>query len=469
MHPHKIISILFCLALTILPLPASTYVPAPARKTKARAENSPATAASKNDSIVAAYTQKLRALMTQKADTMASSPTSPSPYLFRLFGPATLYSSALTQSMSLPANAEFSTDSITQPLPQVESDPQLAINEFINEQLCRAYVQHPELFATTQAEVMSTPRLRSDLSQKVEEQRSIAQQVSEAVPEVIIEAVEPEVKRPNFWTFKGNGSIQFSQSYFSKNWYKGGVNSYTMLTMLAVDFNYNNQRKVQLDNRFDFQLGFQAAENNVPKFRPTNNLVRLTSNLNIKAIGNWNYSAQLQLQSQPCRAFQGNTSTVASDFLSPLYVRTSIGMDFNIKLKRFTGKLHLAPLSYEITYVKVDSRVTRYGISEGHNSKHDWGPNVEFTFDYKITKDISWHSRNYWFSNLKLTRIEMENTFNFAINKYLSAKFFLNPRYEDTKYYNVKYNEDGTLTDDSARETHWMLTENLSFGLSYDF
>lgn len=63
----------------------------------------------------------------------------------------------------------------------------------------------------------------------------------------------------------------------------------------------------------------------------------------------------------------------------------------------------------------------------------------------------------------------MENTFNFAINKYLSAKFFLNPRYEDTKYYNVKYNEDGTLTDDSARETHWMLTENLSFGLSYDF
>ena len=218
MHPHKIISILFCLALIILPLPASTYVPAPARKTKARAESSPAAAASKNDSIVAAYTQKLRALMTQKADTMASSPTSPSPYLFRLFGPATLYSSALTQSMSLPANAEFSTDSITQPLPQVESDPQLALNEFINEQLCRAYVQHPELFATTQAEIMSTPRLRSDLSQKVEEQRSIAQQVSEAVPEVIIQAVEPEVKRPNFWTFKGNGSIQFSQSYFSKNW-----------------------------------------------------------------------------------------------------------------------------------------------------------------------------------------------------------------------------------------------------------
>ena len=144
-------------------------------------------------------------------------------------------------------------------------------------------------------------------------------------------------------------------------------------------------------------------------------------------------------------------------------------MDFNIKKERFSGKLHLAPLSYVITYVKVDSRVTRYGIVQGHNSKHEWGPNVEFTFDYKIAKNVSWHSRTYWFSNFKLTRLEMENTFNFTINKYLSAKLFINPRYEDTKYYNIKRNEDGSLADDSARETHWMMKENLSLGLNYDF
>ena len=144
-------------------------------------------------------------------------------------------------------------------------------------------------------------------------------------------------------------------------------------------------------------------------------------------------------------------------------------MDYNIKKKRFTGKLHLAPLSYVITYVHVDSRVKRYGISEGHHSKHEWGPNIDFTYDWAITKDIKWHSRLYWFSNFKLTRIENEHTFSFSINKYLSATVFLYPRFEDTKYYNLKLNEDGSRTEDSARRTHWMFKEFLSLGLNYDF
>ena len=291
----------------------------------------------------------------------------------------------------------------------------------------------------------------------------------EDVPDVIVEAAEPEVKRPNFWTFKGNGSIQFNQNYYSKNWYQGGENTYSMINQLSFDANFNNQRKVQWDNKFEAQLGFQTSQSSVPKFRPNSNLLRLTSNLGIKAIGNWNYSAQLQLQSQPYRGYQGSSRNVISDFLSPLYVRSSIGMDYNIKKKRFTGKLHLAPLSYVITYVHVDSRVTRYGIVKGHHSKHEWGPNIDFTFDYKITKDISWHSRLYWFSNFKLTRIENEHTINFSINKYLSSKLYLYPRYEDTKFYNFKQNEDGSRAEDSARRTHWMFKEWLSLGLNYDF
>jgi len=427
------------------------------------------------DSIVASYTQKLEDLVASQAmQHMQPGTVRPNPYLFRLFAPGTLYSSALQQNMSIDAE-----DSTAVPSPSIyastlpslgqTTDRQLTLNQIINEQLNRAYVLHPGLFATTQAELMSTTKLRTDLAQKVEEEKKIAEKVIEEVPQVEVEAVEPEVKRPNFWTFKGNGGLQFTQSYFSKNWYKGGENNYSMLAMLTLDANFNNQRRVQLDNRFEAQLGFQTSESNVPKFRPTSNLLRLTSNLGIKAVGNWNYSAQLQLQSQPYRGYNGSSTEVISDFLSPLYVRSSIGMDFNIKKKRFTGRLHLAPLSYVITYVKVDSRVTRYGISEGHNSKHEWGPNVEFTFDYKITKDISWHSRTYWFSNFKLTRIEMENTINFTISKYLSAKLFINPRYEDTQYYNLKRNEDGTLADDSAMETHWMMKENLSLGLNYDF
>ncbi|MCR4994899.1 MAG: DUF3078 domain-containing protein [Bacteroidales bacterium] len=423
------------------------------------------------DSVVQQYTDSLSTLISSQASTATSASTTPSPYLFRIIGPGTFYTSALAQQLGQPAAATASS------LPSLGSttDHQLLLNEASNAQLARAYAQEPHLFTTTQAELEETGGIPANVAQPVVEEKKLAEKIIEEMPDLEIEAVEPEVKKPNFWTYKGNGGLQFTQSYVSKNWYKGGLNSYSMLTMLTFEANFNNQRKVQLNNKFEARLGFQATETNVPKFRPTDNLLRFTSNFGIKAIGNWNYAAQLQLQTQPYRGYQGSTTTVISDFLSPLYVRSSIGMDYNIKKKRFTGTLKLAPLSYVITYVHVDSRVERYGIEKGHNSKHEWGPNIQFTFDYKMTKDISWHSRLYWFSNFKSTLIENEHTINFTINKYLSAKLFLYPRFEDTKYYGLDYakDEEGNttteLSDDSAKRTHWMFQEYLSLGINYDF
>ena len=291
----------------------------------------------------------------------------------------------------------------------------------------------------------------------------LADQTEEIIlPEVDIEAVEPEVKKPNFWTFKGNGSLQFTQSYYSQNWYQGGEKNYAMLSQLTAEANYDNQRRVQWDNKFEAQLGFQTSETDqFHKFKATSNLLRLTSNLGIKAVGHWNYAAQLQLETQPYKSYKANSDELTATFISPLYVRSAIGMDYIIKKKRFEGKLHLAPLSYVITYVHRDELISRYGINEGHHSKHDWGPNVEFTFTYRMWKNISWASRLYWFSNFHLTRIEWENTLNFTINKYISAKLFLYPRFDDSNdKYRAGENHDGTFL---------MFKEWLSLGLNYDF
>ncbi len=418
-----------------------------------------------NSTIVQNYLDSLAAIV----DTRVAPPPHRvvfSPYIFPLIGQGTLYNAVLSQQM---AQQQTLASSSTLPSLGSKADTQLLLVEASNNELARAYTSYPQLFTATQQQLTESGGLRDDISKAIVEEVKLAEKVVNEEPDVKVEEVEPEVKRPNFWTFKGNGGLQFTQSYVSKNWYKGGLNSYTLLSMITLDANYNNQRKVQLSNRFEARLGFQTAENNIPKFRPTDNLLRFTSNLGIKAIGNWNYAAQLQLQSQPYRGYQGSTKNVISDFLSPLYVRSSIGMDYNINKKRFTGTLKLAPLSYVITYVHVDSRVTRYGIHKGHNSKHDWGPNIQFTFNYKIAKNISWQSRLYWFSNFKSTLIENEHTINFSINKYLSAKLFLYPRYEDNRYYNLKKDADGNLTDDSARQTHWMFQEYLSLGFNYDF
>ena len=418
------------------------------------------------DSIVSAYTDSLDALVSNRQSSHAVT-VSPNRYFFRLFGPGTLYSSALSQQMAI----DYETDDTADNLPALGTldDSQLEANAAANDMLARAYAQAPQLFGTTQEELIDGGKLLENIAEPVQEEVKLSERVVEEMPDVEVAPVEPEVKKPNFWTFKGNGGLQFTQSYFSKNWYQGGENAYSMLGLLTLNANYDNQRRTKITNTLEAQLGFQTSHGSDPKFRPTSNLLRLTSDLGIKAIGNWDYSARLQLQSQPYMSYEGSTRKVTGDFISPLYVRSSIGMDFNIKKKRFNGKLHLAPLSYVITYVERKGLVTRYGIREGHHSKHEWGPNIDFTFDYQITKDIKWHNRLYWFSNFRLTRIENEHTFDFRVNKYVTAKVFLYPRYEDVKYYNLKRNEDGTLADDSARETHWMFKEFLSLGLSYDF
>ncbi|MBR0273130.1 MAG: DUF3078 domain-containing protein [Bacteroidaceae bacterium] len=419
-----------------------------ALQTEAKSRHHQKAAGHKPDaSIVTAYSDSLTQLVNHIQHL--STPSTPSPYLFRLFAPGTVYTSALAQSMGTTEDPG--------------DDAQLQLDAAINEQLNSAYILYPQLFTGTEQQLIDAGRLRTDLPQPAAQPVLLAVQTEEIIlPDVDVEAVEPEVKKPNFWTFKGNGSLQFTQSYYSKNWYQGGETNYAMLSQLSAEANYNNQRRVQWDNKFEAQLGFQTSETDeYHKFKATNNLLRLTSSLGIKAIGHWNYAAQLQLETQPYKNYKANSDEITAAFLSPLYVRSSIGMDYIIKKKRFEGKLHLAPLSYVITYVSRDELIERYGINEGHHSKHEWGPNIEFTFTYHMWKNISWASRLYWFSNFHLTRIEWENTLNFTINKYLSAKLFLYPRFDDSSdKYRAGEDHDGTFL---------MFKEWLSLGLNYDF
>ena len=418
------------------------------------------------NAISGAYTDSLTTLVAHKPGNGASS-TQPNRYLFRLFGPGTLYASVLNQQMDIDYESPLQANHL--PSLGTLDDGPLEANQAANDMLARAYSQIPQLFATTQETLEEGGKLRENLTETVKEEVKLAERVTEVLPDIEVEVVEPEVKKPNFWKFSGKTGLQFTQNYFSKNWYKGGENAYSMLGNFSFSANYDNQRRTKVSNNLEAQLGFQTSESSDPKFRPTSNLLRLTSTLGIKAIKKWDYSAQLQLQTQPYMSYQGSSRTVTGDFVSPLYVRSSLGMDLNIKQKRFTGKLHLAPISYVITYVERKGLIGRYGIHEGHHSKHEWGPNIDFTFDYKITNDISWHNRLYWFSNLHMTLIENEHTFDFKVNKFITAKIFMYPRFEDIKYYNLKYDENHERTEESARKTHWMFKEFLSLGLSYDF
>ena len=56
------------------------------------------------------------------------------------------------------------------------------------------------------------------------------------------------------WTKSGNASLQFTQGYISKNWYKGGVSSFALLGTADYTFNYKYE-KFAWDNAIEAPFG----------------------------------------------------------------------------------------------------------------------------------------------------------------------------------------------------------------------
>jgi hypothetical protein len=248
-------------------------------------------------------------------------------------------------------------------------------------------------------------------------------------PQVVTDMV---VQKPNFWVTKGSFSTQLTESYFSPNWYQGGINNLNVLSMLTFEANYNNKRKVQWDNKLDARLGFY--QNQGEDIQSNQDLLRLTSKLNLKAIRNWNYAVEAQGNTQMLNHYNGNDKTdLQSRFMAPADASLTIGMDFKKSFARGSISIYPGPLSYKMTYVAVEKLASKYGIDKpGKKIRSDLGSKIEVNFDYKITKDIGYKTRFYYFTGrYEYVQMDWENTLNFQVSKYISTKLFFHTRFDD--------------------------------------
>ncbi len=427
------------------------------------------------DSITSAYGQQLEALISQHAQEMTDNSQRAeqiklNPYFFRLMTPPTYYTRAVSQVMSI-GNED---------LPNETSASDLA--------LARMYVNEPWLVQTTEAQINEEPALREEMKAPVTAvepklaEKAIIVELDSDMPDTI--AIIP--KKPNFWKTSGSASLQFTQSYFSDNWFQGGENNYAGIGMLTLQAVYDNKQKIQWDNKLEAQLGFQTTSSDTyHKMRVTSNLLRLTSKLGYKAAKNWFYTGQVMTYTQLAPYYEKNKEDWKASFATPLYLTVSVGMDYKFKSK--SGKVdlsvYISPLAYYMTYIsRLHSKhfplddegnpqtdgdgFVRYGYwytrtygMEHMNDHflHKFGPNLTVNSKIKICKNVMWTSRFYWFSNFHSSLFEWENSFDCTINKYLSAKLYAYPRFDDSSR-NYKKNH-GYL----------MFKEWLSLGLSYNW
>jgi hypothetical protein len=326
----------------------------------------------------------------------------------------------------------------------------------IDRQLLDIYLKRPELVTNTQTRLSKTGPI---IAPKTVVDEPIVTTDKPAPEEPDIIPVDMVVLKPNFWGFSGDYYLQFLQNYVSSNWYRGGESNYSMVGSLTLEANYNNKQKVKWENKLAMKLGLQTNKgDSLHKVKTSTDLLRYTGKLGLQATKHWYYTLQTVANTQFMRTYDKNKAPVVSDFFSPFNLNVSLGMDYNVNwLKhRLTGSVHLAPLAYNFKYVGRLRLATRYGLDANHHTLNDYGSQFTVDLRWKFSDNISWQTRLYGYTTYERSEMEWENTFTFQFNRYISAKLFVYPRFDDA-----------TSRDD--HHGYWQFKEYTSLGFSYSF
>lgn len=289
--------------------------------------------------------------------------------------------------------------------------------------------------------------------------------VAKAVPESL-PTEAPVVRQhlsPRHWLHLANANVQFSQAYISPNWYQGGENSLTLLVsaLWNVKLNAAYHPGMLFENNVQYKLGLYSTPNDkYHKYNISEDQFQWNLTAGLKAFRKWYYSFSLQFKTQLLNNYGADSLTRVASFLSPGELTMGVGMTYSVSNPKrgITFKASMAPLSYNLKTC-IDYQVDHepLGMAPGAKTASEIGSSAELTMKWQLTSNITWSSRLFLFTNYKYFTGDLENTFNFSINRFLSTQIYIHGRY------------DTQVASSKKGWKKWMLKEILSFGFSYSF
>jgi hypothetical protein len=280
------------------------------------------------------------------------------------------------------------------------------------------------------------------------------------------------------WIFDGTGTLNISQVSLN-NWAAGGQSSLSVLGNATLFGNYKKGLNTW-NNTLDLTYGTVKLQNQ--RVRKSDDKLELNLKYGRAASTNWFYTAQFNFRSQLTPTYTPSRDTTLSQFLSPAFVLTSLGMDYkpNLKLSIF-----ISPLTGKFTVVsdQMLADMGAFGVAEaetdifgntipgtGQNFRKEFGGFINVRYKTEIVKNVTFQSKLDLFSNYLHNpgNVDMnwENLVDMKVNKFLSANIFLHMIYDDDILVNIDDNDDG-ITD--RRGPRLQLKESLGIGISYKF
>jgi len=335
----------------------------------------------------------------------------------------------------------------------------LTANRMQEDLLYIRMLEHPDWIQYTDWTLPKPPRLPEDDINFASYIRGLD------LPDIdVAKAILPDEElRKRHWLHIFQGALQFSQAYVSSTWYQGGNNHLSLLFNVLWDVSLNrvHHPNLMFQNVISYKLGLNSMPSgSLHPYSISEDIFQWNMQAGFKAFTNWFYSVTAQFKTQMLCNYEENSWTRTASFLSPGSLSIGVGMTYNKENAKKTFKISasISPIAYNLATV-IDSKVNPvpYKVEPPRKTKSEIGSNAEVNINWKLHSNISYRTRLWLFSDYKTFLGDWENTFDFAINRFLSTQIYVHLRYDSASALN------------GSKWGHWMLKEILSFGLSYRF
>ena len=260
------------------------------------------------------------------------------------------------------------------------------------------------------------------------------------------------------WRKELNLSLQITQNYATENWYQGAANSFAMLASAKGKLTYN-QDNLSWESTGEWRAGVSTVSGDSLRIiNTTDDVFRINSKFGYQLHKMWYVSTNVEFRTNLMNNWRKNTTELASAFLTPIRFMWGLGID----CKPIKGlDINISPATYKMVYAlnadPAKVNVTEYGIEAGKNSLNELGSSVRIDWKWRPVREIIVETNFYFFTNYKRIETELEVDVDFIINRYLSAKVMLHPRYDSA----VKVNPN--------MKTKMQFKEFISIGFSHTF
>lgn len=251
-------------------------------------------------------------------------------------------------------------------------------------------------------------------------------------------AKDPKDTTVKTWKKGGLFNVNFGQTTLS-NWAAGGdklqLNAASFLNLFA----FYQKDKHSWDNSFDFALGYVKTTSLGD--RKSDDRIEFLSKYGYKIAKKWNVAGLVNFRTQMAPGFnypRADSSVKISQFLSPAYLITSIGLDYK---PSDNFSLFISPITSRWVIVNATGLAVPnqkggvYGVPLGKSINNEIGAFLTANLTKELVKNVIYKGKVDLFSNYKRNPqnvdVFMTHLLSANIFKGISANLGLDVIYDD--------------------------------------